>query len=95
MICYLILLYFINCPKREQITFLENFECIKIYFKVKTFLLKMMLSMNIFFKNRWKQKKEEIQFFTIHGELYYSMYNYIRFMLSVKFKINSFIFMLS
>lgn len=27
--------------------------------------------------------------------LYYSMYNYIRFMLSVKFKINSFIFMLS
>ena len=51
--------------------------------------------MNIFLKNRWKQKKEEIQFFTIHGELYYSMYNYIRFMLSVKFKINSFIFMLS
>ena len=30
------------------------------------------------------KKKEEIQFFTIHGELYYSMYNYIRFMLSVK-----------
>ena len=41
------------------------------------------------------KKKEEIQFFTIYGELYYSMYNYIRFMLSVKFKINSFIFMLS